>query len=166
MNKPENIHQCYSKNTYIYQINQNFNKINFLLRVLGSEKECDFSEYQQLLTGMQEKAFNILEAFSNCTEDDCSDAVSTATDDYVLFRKTQFTNYTVCGVSRFSADCARIILTVRPLAYGSVENIITSMMACSKLKLDSKPWSTQVYCIEFQAVEFFITIFFAAIIPY
>lgn len=134
VNKPTDISQCYSSVKFEKQIYQSYIQIFTNLFRLNIGKGCDFKEYITLLLGMQKPTFGIIKSFYDCTQSNCTQSVLNGYNDYLTYRNSLFNGYTMCSMATLSADCAQILFTIRPLAYASAENSMTSMLACSNLK--------------------------------
>lgn len=134
IDKPTNIAHCYPKTQFVQQINQNFNTVSNRLFLYNLHRRCDFSYYKTLVKEMQTRTIAIVDAYFLCKDNDCTSAVMDAYKKFADYRSAVFNVYTKCSFTKYSSECAQILIQARPPVYASAENILTSLLTCSKLK--------------------------------
>lgn len=85
---------------------------------------------------MKRITVQMVETYFSCTEANCTAAVMAAYQKFVDYRTEQFNPITRCAYTNFDKDCAQVLIQARPGVYGSAENILVGLLACSKLKAD------------------------------
>lgn len=137
IDKPKNIGECQPRMKFVNQVFQNYNNLYTQLLLRGIPIGCNFNDYLKLVNGMKVRTLRIIDSYFSCTMNDCTQAILDAYSKFVEFRTNSFNIYTKCSFTYFSPDCAQVLIQARPPVYASVENIMTSLLTCAKLKSGS-----------------------------
>lgn len=86
---------------------------------------------------MKEKTLKIVEAYFECTEPNCTQAIMAAYYKYVDYMNFEFNPYTRCAYTNFKRECAQVLVQNRPPVYGSAENILAALLTCAKHKTET-----------------------------
>lgn len=119
------------------QVHQNFDTVYTRLFLQNIPRKCDFSDYEKLVKEMKIKSLAIVDAYFLCNDNNCTSAVMDAYNAFAKYRSATFNVYTKCSFTNYSPECAQILIQARPPVYASAENILTSLLTCSKLKLEA-----------------------------
>lgn len=125
--------QCYSRSKFYNQVNANYDLVNSFIDQ-ESAKNCDYSEYRKITSGMKNVTLQLVDSYFNCWERDCQPAIMAAFQKYVDLIVSTFVPFLLCSFVNFEPHCAE---NIKHATYFSAENILTTLLDCAALKKSS-----------------------------
>ncbi|KAG4076353.1 hypothetical protein HA402_005796 [Bradysia odoriphaga] len=128
--QPTNIVQCWSKTKFYDQVHANFAIVNSFLDQ-PSAKACNYTAYRNIVNKMKNSIFHIIDAYFECKECDCVEAIMNAQQEYNKVVSTLFAPTLACSYVIWEPECS---VNIKHATYFSCENILTTLIGCANLK--------------------------------